>query len=253
MDEVLSLNSPNILILVMIIALVAGVVKGIVGFAMPMILITGMTVFMSPDIALGTLILPTLITNGWQAGRQGFVAAYEALLDHRWFLGFAYTVLLITTQIVPFLSQPLFFLCLGVLVMGFAILMLSGWQPKGQSKTGLSIGCAFLGGVGGGLSGIWGPPTVMYLSTRNLEKQAQMRAQGVIYGLGAILLLVGHMKSGIATLPALLLGAFATLPAALGIWIGFKIQDQINEEVFRVATLSVLVLAGINLIRRGVM
>jgi uncharacterized membrane protein YfcA len=49
------------------------------------------------------------------------------------------------------------------------------------------------------------------------------------------------------------LGTFAILPACLGIWIGFKVQDRINQHVFRIATLSVLVLAGINLIRRGIM
>ena len=68
-----------------------------------------------------------------------------------------------------------------------------------------------------------------------------------------ILLLIGHARSGIATLPALSLGTFAILPACLGIWIGFKVQDRINQHVFRIATLSVLVLAGINLIRRGIM
>ena len=241
------------LILITIIALFSGLVKGIVGFGMPMILITGMTVFMSPDMALGILILPTLIANGWQACRQGFTAAYQVIFDHRWFLGAGGVLLLITTQLVPLLSQSLFFLCLGIFVVGFASLMLSGWQPKGRSRAGLSIGCALVAGIGGGLSGVWGPQTVMYLSTQNLEKKAQMRTQGVIYGLGAILLLIGHLKSGIATLPVLSLGAFAILPACLGIWIGFKVQDRINQRVFRLTTLSVLVLAGLNLVRRGIM
>ena len=251
MNEILGLITPNILILITITAVFAGLVKGIVGFAMPMIFITGMTFFISPDVALGILILPTLVTNGWQAGRQGFAAAYQALFDHRWFLGVGYTMLLVTTQMIPFLSHSLFFLYLGILVVAFAGLILSGWQPKRRSGTGLLIGCAFVAGVGGGLSGVWGPPTVMYLSTHKLEKHTQMQAQGVIYGLGAILLLIGHVKSGIATLPALTLGTFAILPACLGIWIGFKLQDRINQRMFRLATLSVLVLAGLNLIRRG--
>ena len=253
MNEILSLITPNALILITITAVFAGLVKGIVGFAMPMIFITSVTIFMSPDVALGILILPTLIGNGWQAGRQGFTAAYQALLDHRWFLGVGYTMLLVTTQMVPLVPQSLFFLYLGILVVVFASLMLIGWQPKGRSGTGLLIGCALVAGVGGGLSGIWGPPTVMYLSTHNLEKQAQMRAQGVIYGLGAIILLIGHVKSGIATLPVISLGAFAILPACFGIWVGFKIQDLINQKIFRIATLSILILSGLNLIRRGIM
>ncbi len=131
-SEFFNLYAPDLLLLIAITAVFAGMVKGIVGFAMPMIFITGMTVFISPDLALGILILPTLVTNGWQAGRQGFAAAYRALYDHRWFLGVGYSMLLVTTQMVPLLSQSLFFLCLGVLVVGFASLMLSGWRPKGR-------------------------------------------------------------------------------------------------------------------------
>ena len=75
MTDVLSLSTPNLLLMIAATAVIAGMVKGIVGFAMPMIFITGMTIFVGPDLALGILILPTLVTNGWQAGRQGFSAA----------------------------------------------------------------------------------------------------------------------------------------------------------------------------------
>jgi uncharacterized membrane protein YfcA len=253
MTDIFSLYTLDLLLLIAATAVIAGMVKGIVGFAMPMIFITGMTIFVAPDLALGILILPTLVTNGWQAGRQGFSAALKSLYDHRWFLGLGYGVLLATTQLVPLLSQDVFFLCLGILVVGFASLMLSGWKPQGRSGASLSFACAVIAGIGGGISGVWGPPTVMYLSTHQLEKQAQMRAQGVIYGLGAVLLLFGHLGSGIATPQALSLGGFAIVPACFGIWIGFQIQDRINQNMFRIATLSVLILAGLNLIRRGVM
>jgi uncharacterized membrane protein YfcA len=93
----------------------------------------------------------------------------------------------------------------------------------------------------------------MYLSKQNLEKQEQVRAQGVIYGLSAILLLLGHSKSGIVTGPVLALGAFAILPACVGTWVGFSIQDRINQRVFRITTLIILLMAGLNLIRRGFM
>ena len=251
MQEILNLYSLNLFIMIAIIALFSGMVKGIVGFAMPMIFITGMTTFTSPDFALGILILPTLVANGWQAGRRGFRVAWNALYDHRQFLILVYATLLVTTQFVPMLSQSLFFTCLGFLVVTSAILILCGWQPSGYYSKGFSLTCALVAGVGGGISGVWGPPTVMYLSTQKLEKEVQMRTQGAIYGLGAILLLAGHIRSGIATIPVLTLGAFAVIPACFGIWLGFKIQDRIDQHLFRLATLCVLILAGLNLIYRG--
>ncbi|MDB4842220.1 sulfite exporter TauE/SafE family protein, partial [Planktomarina sp.] len=81
MTQTLSLYTADLLLLIAATAVIAGMVKGIVGFAMPMIFITGMTIFVGPDLALGILILPTLVTNGWQAGRQGFTAALSSLYD----------------------------------------------------------------------------------------------------------------------------------------------------------------------------
>ena len=52
------------------------------------------------------------------------------------------------------------------------------------------------------------------------------------------------------TLP---LSVWLVVPAVIGIWLGFKVQDRINQELFRRLTLWVLFLAGLNLIRRGVM
>ena len=43
------------------VALLAGVIKGMVGFAMPMIMISLLGIFLPPDVALAGLILPTLL------------------------------------------------------------------------------------------------------------------------------------------------------------------------------------------------
>ena len=57
------------------LAFLSGVVKGVVGFAMPMMLMAGLSTMMSPDLALAGLILPTLVANMWQALREGPRAA----------------------------------------------------------------------------------------------------------------------------------------------------------------------------------
>lgn len=80
-----------------------------------------------------------------------------------------------------------------------------------------------------------------------------MRAQGVIYGLGAVALAGTHIQTGVLradTAPLTL----TILPfALLGLWLGFKLQDRIAQDTFRYATLVVLVVAGLNLLRRAVM
>ena len=87
----------------------------------------------------------------------------------------------------------------------------------------------------------------------NTPRDKQMAVQGVIYGLGSVMLFLGHLRSGI--LNAETWGFSASLvPAALiGMWVGFRLGDRFDQERFRKVTLLVLMIAGANLIRRGIM
>jgi len=41
------------------------------------------------------------------------------------------------------------------------------------------------------------------------------------------------------------------VPALAGMWLGYRVQDRLDQKKFRKATLFVLLLAGLNLVRRG--
>ena len=47
--------------------------------------------------------------------------------------------------------------------------------------------------------------------------------------------------------------ALLFLVALLGMFVGFRIQDRIPQSTFRTVTLWVLLIAGLNLVRRGLM
>src|SRR5690606_12747646 len=79
MTAILTLMSPEIFALTLLVTILAGVIKGMVGFAMPMIMISLMGGFVAPDVALAGLILPTLATNGMQALRQGTGEAWASV------------------------------------------------------------------------------------------------------------------------------------------------------------------------------
>ncbi len=237
------------------IAMLAGIVKGLVGFAMPMILISGLSSVIAPELALAGLILPTLVTNGVQALRQGAAAAVASVKRFGLFLGVGLVALLCSAQLVAVLPTEWLLLGIGLPITLFAMVQLAGWQlhlrngPNWRTEAAVGSVAGFIGG----LSGVWGPPTVAYLTAIGTEKREQMRVQGVIYGLGAVALAVAHVGSGIVTARSLVLSALLVPPALLGMWMGGLIQDRINQAAFRKATLVVLFLAGLNLIRRAVM
>ena len=240
------------LALAVAVALGAGVVKGMVGFAMPMLMISGLSMIMGPELALAALIFPTVMTNGVQALRQGRAAAFDSVRKFRVFLLVGGAFLLMSAQLVRVLPAPVFLLMLGIPVMFFALIQLVGLRLKLEQRSlKIEVGIGALAGFIGGLSRVWGPPTVMYLTALDTPKQEQMRIQGVIYGLGAVFLLIAHTGSGVMRAETVPLSAAMVLPALVGMWIGGRLQDRIDQRAFRRATLAVLLIAGLNLVRRG--
>ncbi len=254
MDLILTLMTPAAFVTALLIGLFAGLVKGIVGFGMPMIMISGMSTVLSPELALAGLILPTLVSNGMQAFRQGVAAAWGSVCRFRLFLVVAGVVLTGSAQLVLVLPPAVLFLFIGVSVAGFAVMKLVGWQPKLSGDTPLleAVVGAFAGFTGG-LSGIWGPPTVAYLTAIDTPKADQVRVQGVIYGLGALALFFAHMQTGIVRAETIPFSVILVIPAVVGMRIGFRYQDRIAQATFTRLTLIVLLVAGLNLIRRGLL
>ena len=245
--------TPGVLLFSFAVAVLAGLVKGLVGFAMPMVLISGLGSVVSPELALAWLIFPTLVTNGWQALRQGFVAAWSSMIRFRVFLFVGLVFLVRGAQFVRILPGPSMLLIIGVPITIYASAMLMGKPLKLPPNPGVKteVGVGTLAGFLGGLSGVWGPPTVALLTALNTEKTEQMRVQGVIYGLGAVALVGAHIGSGVLNIKTAPFSAILVLPALAGLWLGFRIQDRIDQTTFRRLTLIVLLIAGLNLIRRG--
>ena len=253
MFDLTSLIPPYLLALAAGMAFFAGAVKGAVGFAMPTIMISGLAAFMSAELALAALILPTLVTNLWQALRNGVEAAVNSLRRFKVFLIVGGVCLVASAQLVVRLEEQQLFLMIGIPVACFVVLQLSGWQPKiapeHRLKSEAIVGA--LAGTTGGVSGVWGPPTVAYLTAIDTPKREQIRVQGVIYGLGATALFGAHLQSGVLAGPSLGLSLAMLPPALLGMWAGQKVQDRLDQARFKRLTLIILFLGGLNLIRRG--
>lgn len=246
------LTGPDI-VLAVAITLLAAFIKGAVGFAMPMVMISGLSLLLGPKIALAALILPTVVSNAWQALRNGPGAAWAAVRTHRVFLAIGALCLIGSAQLVTLLDAQTVLLLIGVPIVLFAAAQLLGWRlrltARSHRPAELIVG-GFAGFVGG-VSGVWGPPTVVYLTALDTPKADSVRAQGVIYGLGAVLLLVTHLQTGVLNRETVPLSAALVVPGILGMWVGQQVQDRLNQTLFRRATLLVLVIAGLNLVRRG--
>lgn len=237
--------------MVLAITFFAGFVKGAVGFAMPLIMISAFSSFLSPDLALAGLILPTLITNISQAFRNGWRVAWQAAKDyHRYLIGTVVFIIL-SSPFVHLIPQYILRGALGVLITGFALLQLTGVKlslPLNYRAAAEWIG-GIIGGLYGGVSGIWGPPLIVYLLAIDAPKKETVQVQGVVFLIGAVVLTSAHLQSGLLNAVTVPFSAALVVPAFIGLGLGYLVQDRLDQKRFRRWTQVLLLLTGLNLSR----
>ena len=235
------------------ITVLGGFVKGVVGFAMPLVMVSGMASFLPVETAIAAMILPTLVANLLQVLRDGPAEAVRSAQRFRLFLTIVIVSSFFSAQLVWILPSDVLLLLLGGVVLGFVTVQLSGWRMRVRAETQrrTEVGMGIAAGGLGGFTGSWGPPTVMLLTALEVSKREHVRVQGAVYLLGALTLTIAHVQSGVLSRSTAVLSTAMVLPGLIGMWLGFKVHDRIDAELFRRLTLIVLLLVGLNLLRRG--
>lgn len=236
------------------VTLFAGFVKGAVGFAMPMILVSAFAVFLPQHLALAGLILPTLFANLSQAFRQGVGPAVETTRTYRRFLIATVVCIAVSAPFADAIPRGVYLMMLGLPISVFAGLQLMGQslsirlEHRDRAEWGLGV----IGGLYGGVSGIWGPPLLVFLLSTGADKLQIIRAQGVVFLIGALALLVSHVTTGLANAQTLGFSAALSVPALVGLYAGYWVQDRLDQGRFRRWTQGLLVVTGLNMVRLAV-
>jgi uncharacterized membrane protein YfcA len=199
--------------------------------------------------------VPIVVSNLWQTLRAGLGPAWEAVVEFRRYLIIVSLAIFAAAQGVALIPDQVFYAVLGIPVVVLCLIQLIGVRlsipPHRRNIAEWIIG--LISGLLGGFAGTWGPTTVLFLLAIDTPKKKQMVVQGVIYGLGSVVLLLAHLRSGILNAGTAPLSILLVLPAFIGMWIGFQIQDRLNATAFRKVTLIVLTIAGLNLVRKAFM
>lgn len=253
METILAGLGPGALAVSLAVTLFAGFVKGAVGFAMPLIMMSAFSSFLPPEVALAGLILPTLATNLLQAFRQGWAPALETAVTYRRFLIGTVVFIAVSAQVFDLIPRAAYLLLLGVPVTAFAAIQLAGvplalpLHHRNRAEWLLGV----IGGLYGGVSGIWGPPLLVFLLSTGVAKQEMVRAQGVVFLIGSVVLLGAHLGTGLAMGERLVFSALLVVPALLGMMLGYRVQDRLDQARFRRWTQGLLVVSGLNLVRQA--
>ncbi len=242
------------LIALIFIALFAGFVKGVVGFAMPLIMFSGFILFLSQEEAISLIIIPSLVSNLLQAYGTRSLDLKRFLHHYYILLVIMVLMILITSQFYLEFSKNVIYVILAILIFVFLYFQIRGVNfviKKSNKQAQLIFG--LIAGFFGGISGQWGPPLVIFFLSQNLKVGQFIRFQGIVYSIGSVSLLFGHLQSGVLTKDLTLLSLPLVFICCLGQLIGYMVRTFQHIDGIKKFSLICLFAFGILLIIRAVL
>lgn len=230
-----------------------GLVKGVTGIGLPLVAMPILAGFIPIPQAIALLSLSSVATSLMQGVHGGhFMTASRRFwpLFAGIFAGVfasAWTLVVIDLQML--------YLLLGAVVVGFASILqrriVFTVTPAAEIWAAPATG--FVAGLIGGVSMLFGPIYAMYMSGLRLPKDIFVVGVSLANLVSTIVLVVALAGYQLINSGDLLASVLAMIPAFAGVLLGQRLRHRINEDAFRKALAVVLLLIGLNLVRKALM
>ena len=228
--------------------LLAGIVKGVVGFGMPTIAVAILTASIGLAPAIALMTLPTIVTNVWQAVVGG---AFVRIVRRFWpMLATACVGIWFGVSILASVDPTWLAALLGLVLCAYAVLgtMKVNLPPPGDRERWLS---PVLGGINGLLSGMTGTfvvPSMLYFQALALPRDMLVQTMGVLFTVSMAAIALSMAQAGLISTDISLISAGAVLPALAGMAVGRRLRQRMSDLLFRRVMYAALFLLGLFLI-----
>ena len=240
-------NDPIIIFIIILAVLGGGLVKGTLGFGMPMVALPIIAFVLPATTAMMLLCAPILLTNFLQIKFKEGVSSYRFLpMFVSLIIGLIIGARLILEININTITQIIALsIIFAALVNCFGIRIEN--INKSWEKT-ITILIGFGSGILGGLSTFYGPPMLAYLVAADLPKEKFIRTVSTMYFIGSFPLYGSLIYYGFATKQDLMVSIALIIPAFIAQQLGTKIRDKINQKQFRICVLTTLIVLGFSLL-----
>lgn len=225
--------------------LIAGTIKGVIGLGLPLVSLALLTVAIDLPHAMALLLVPSFITNLWQAGVGG---NGRAILRRLWpFLLMVTVTVWLGTATLTRVDLSLLSALLGVLLVVYSTVSLADLRLTISTRQEVWIG-PLVGSASGILTGMTGTfvvPGVWFLLAIGLSRDMLIQAMGMLFTVSTFSLAVAMQRNGLLTIELGTLSAVALLPAIIGMVLGQRIRQWLSEQLFgRIFFISLLMLGA---------
>ena len=240
-------NDTTIIIIIILAVLAGGLVKGTLGFGMPMVALPIIAFIIPPTTAMILLCAPIFLTNFLQIKFREGVSSYRFLpMFLCLIIGLIIGARLILEIDVKTITQ-----IIAVSIIFAALVNCFGIKIKNINKNHENTITSLIGfgsGILGGLSTFYGPPMLAYLVAVDLPKEKFVRTVSTMYFIGSFPLYGSLIYYGFATKEDLIFSLILIIPAFIAQQVGTKIRDKFNQKQFRICILITLIILGFSLL-----
>ncbi|MFA6264554.1 MAG: sulfite exporter TauE/SafE family protein [Pseudolabrys sp.] len=247
------MNSELALVAVAAIFALAGLVKGVIGMGLPTVAIGLLGLMMTPAQAAALLIVPSLISNIWQAVVGGH---FRELLGRLWplFVGIA----LGTAIGAVYLSHSGgggATMWLGVALVVYALLGLLKIDFKAPARHEGWIGlvCGVATGAIAVATGVFALPMVPFLQGLHMDRHKMVQALGLAFTTSTVALAIALQHAGEFHADILWPSLVGLVAVLAGMRLGQLLRGRIKAETFRLCFFIGLLMLGAHLALRSVL
>ena len=239
-------NDPTIVVIIILAVLAGGLIKGTLGFGMPMVALPIIAFIVPATTAMILLCAPIFLTNFLQIKFKQGVSSYRFL---PMFVSLVIG-LIVGARLILEINLNTITQIIAVSIIFAALINCFGFKIQNPNKNREKIITSIIGfgsGILGGLSTFYGPPMLAYLVASDLPKEKFVRTVSTMYFIGSFPLYGSLIYYGFATKEDIIMSIFLILPAFISQQIGTRIRDKINQKQFRICILATLIILGISL------
>lgn len=228
--------------------LVAGAVKGVIGLGLPTVSLALLTVALGLPRAMALLLVPSLVTNLWQAvaGGNGRV-----VLRRLWpFLATAAATVWIGAGALTRVDLSWLAALLGLLLVAYASVNLGGFRFAVCARHEVWVGplMGIANGVLTGMTGSFVVPGVMFLQAIGLSRDVLIQAMGMLFTVSTLALALALQQNDFLTAQNGALSLAALVPALVGWVAGQRFRKRMSESLFRRVFFIALLALGVYIV-----
>jgi uncharacterized protein len=228
---------------------VAGVAKGAIGMGMPPIAIGLMSFAMPFESAIAIMVVPTMVTNIWQAIYGG---GFKPLIRRFGTMAaMAMIGILAVGLLLSDLGSPRTAGWVGVLLVLYSMIALTPWRPsvprRAEPWANPLIG--LVSGAVAGSTGVAAVPFLPYMQSLDMDRHELVQALGIMFLFITGMLAVSLAMHGAYHMANSVAGVAAVAPTMVGVWIGQHARRRLSPETFRRIFIVGMLLVGLHLAR----